>query len=91
MVNFKNKKASFIKKGGYYWEAGLFLRNPFTEGSDGASNTTLHLAVNYRRTIRPTTFSSVQFSSHFIGYYFLSSIIYSKFSSQFSSHSLAEV
>ena len=49
---------------GIYWEAGLLLRTPFTEGcADGVNYQTLPLAAQLSCTLSTTTFSSVQFSS----------------------------
>ena len=44
---------------GIYWEAGLFLTTPFTEGCEGVSYQTLPLAARICCTFSPTTFSSV--------------------------------
>ena len=43
------------------WDAGLFLRTPFTEGCAGANGKTLPPGRQQRCTVRPITFSSVQF------------------------------
>ena len=42
------------------WEAGLFLRTPFTEGCAGANEKASPPGRQQRYTVRPTTFSSVQ-------------------------------
>ena len=54
---------------GIYWATGLFLRTPFTEGCAGANKKASppgryqEQTSKQRCTFRPTTFSSVQFSS----------------------------
>ena len=59
----------FVMDMGIYWEAGLFLRTPFTEGYAGANEKAPPPGRQQRCTSSPTTFSScchlpaVQFSS----------------------------
>ena len=54
---------------GIYWATGLSLTTPFTEGRLGVNNKASppgrhqEQAPKQRCTFRPTTFSSVQFSS----------------------------
>ena len=55
---------------GNYWATGLSPTTPFTEGCPGVNNKASppgrhqEQAPKQRCTFRPTTFSSVQFSSH---------------------------
>ena len=48
---------------GIYWEAGSFLRTPFTEGCDGVNYQTLPPGRRICCTFSTTSFSSVQLSS----------------------------
>ena len=86
-------RLAFQKVNKIYWEAGLFLRTPFTEGCDGVNYQTL--PPGHSRAALLVPLRSVQFSQlsvllvikvhrpyllYFIGYFLLLRSLYSKFS-----------